>query len=867
MANGWSTGAGSWYSQYPGWVDPNDKPGSNALGVPDEKQGIALPSRSTLGRWFEVVGPDGRMHRLQQTDVGPAPWTGRGIDVSAAAADKMGYSPKNFPTNAGFAWRLSDDQDSGEAYGGPPLASLGGIPVGRAAPGYDQYGDLALLSQIAQMQTPAGPSPAEAGAAQAAATSAKPGDIYKAPAKAEAGLKLSPLLQHLAYRRGTTLDHYLPPDFDEQVAHASKAVPAEDVEDGFTRALRIGQEKGTNVTPYYFGAVLDFMARNHGEAPPADWPSPSAALINAFRSDPKIAKLEAKVADEVHPVQDMHAEAVAKHDTDAAGLGLDQAQAAALRGDPYAGTGLAAFRQSQGLAPETTPPPAKPTNVVDAVAQGMIRQAGGFVSGPSETYHHGMTLEQEMDWGRNAALATMGTGAFKGLFKAPTGELGVAGGKIVQPEAAPEAAPMIEYKPMSTPGDFQAHAGGKPVAEITDLGHDWAAEGLYPNQFMVEPLGKGETTFHGTLGEAKAHIEAEHVLGTIQDAISKAKFWASPEALQGGYVLHNYHTGSGGLSQATVIEHPDGTVGATIWSKKGVAVPEQTKLFKSLDEAKAWVEQGAGKTEPEAAPTPKTFHSMTSPERDAEIKALESKGETPDNPLTADEVRRLVWHHGSEAPEGVPKSHQHLTEGGPSAWAPQESPWVYPPGEWELAHAVSPYQTPAFRGSMPEVGKGLRQIPTPGHEGAYFSTSDPALASRYATKGYAAPLYGYVQAVQPLMLDTRNYLHVNGEGRNWTEVHSYALKEANRRGKSGAAVHDVYDEPEGDHPGRDKPSSTVYLTLGRGMHTVRSRYAQFNPLRFGDVDLLGALPLGMTVPPALAIARHYVRQREQGGEQ
>lgn len=100
-------GKGSWYSQYLGthnWVDPQDKPGSNALGVPDYQQGIALPSRSTLGQWFDVTAPNGQVLRLQQTDIGPAKWTGRGIDISAAAGERFGYSPQTFPTGGGFAW-------------------------------------------------------------------------------------------------------------------------------------------------------------------------------------------------------------------------------------------------------------------------------------------------------------------------------------------------------------------------------------------------------------------------------------------------------------------------------------------------------------------------------------------------------------------------------------------------------------------------------------------------------------------------------------------------------------------------------------------------------------------------------------------
>jgi hypothetical protein len=94
----------SWYSQLPafGWFDREDRPGSNALGVPDWQQGIALPSRRTLGQYFNVTSPGGQTLRLRQTDVGPAPWTGRGVDVSAAAANQFGYTPKTFPTDASF---------------------------------------------------------------------------------------------------------------------------------------------------------------------------------------------------------------------------------------------------------------------------------------------------------------------------------------------------------------------------------------------------------------------------------------------------------------------------------------------------------------------------------------------------------------------------------------------------------------------------------------------------------------------------------------------------------------------------------------------------------------------------------------------
>lgn len=99
---------GSWYSQYKGryhWKDPEDEPGSNALGVPDDQQGIALPSHKTLGDWFWVTAPNGVTLKLQQTDIGPSSYTGRTIDISAVAAEHFGYSPETFPTDEGlFTW-------------------------------------------------------------------------------------------------------------------------------------------------------------------------------------------------------------------------------------------------------------------------------------------------------------------------------------------------------------------------------------------------------------------------------------------------------------------------------------------------------------------------------------------------------------------------------------------------------------------------------------------------------------------------------------------------------------------------------------------------------------------------------------------
>jgi hypothetical protein len=103
-------GKGSWYSQYKGkytWIDTGDKPNSNALGVPDDQQGVAFYNQATLGKWFLVTAPNGQTLKLQQTDIGPHPKTGRKIDIAAVAAEQFGYSPSNFPTDGMFSWKAA----------------------------------------------------------------------------------------------------------------------------------------------------------------------------------------------------------------------------------------------------------------------------------------------------------------------------------------------------------------------------------------------------------------------------------------------------------------------------------------------------------------------------------------------------------------------------------------------------------------------------------------------------------------------------------------------------------------------------------------------------------------------------------------
>jgi hypothetical protein len=75
------------------------------MGTSAAAGGIALPDRRTLGQWFVVTDPNGREHVVQQTDLGPAKWTGRGIDITGRTANDWGYKPGNFPTNGRFSHR------------------------------------------------------------------------------------------------------------------------------------------------------------------------------------------------------------------------------------------------------------------------------------------------------------------------------------------------------------------------------------------------------------------------------------------------------------------------------------------------------------------------------------------------------------------------------------------------------------------------------------------------------------------------------------------------------------------------------------------------------------------------------------------
>ena len=72
---------------------PHDAgPKQTASGIPPSKPGVAVFNRATLGGYWKVTAANGKTAVLKQTDVGPAPITGRALDVSHGALPKLGYT-------------------------------------------------------------------------------------------------------------------------------------------------------------------------------------------------------------------------------------------------------------------------------------------------------------------------------------------------------------------------------------------------------------------------------------------------------------------------------------------------------------------------------------------------------------------------------------------------------------------------------------------------------------------------------------------------------------------------------------------------------------------------------------------------------
>ncbi len=134
---------------------PNDHTdsGRTALGLTTATPGIAVYNRATLGGYWRVTdAKTGRSVVLRQTDLGPAPFTGRKIDVTYSALSRFGYGEHNFPTDSTFkAEYLGHNPQAAKTTAPAPIpastmANIPGVQLDQAA--FQQAQRRALVGRL-----------------------------------------------------------------------------------------------------------------------------------------------------------------------------------------------------------------------------------------------------------------------------------------------------------------------------------------------------------------------------------------------------------------------------------------------------------------------------------------------------------------------------------------------------------------------------------------------------------------------------------------------------------------------------------------------------------------------------------------------
>jgi hypothetical protein len=139
------TGRISWFG------GPTDTTGAQTTLTDPRVQGIAFDNVATKGGFWLLKMPNGVIGLVRQTDVGPAPSTGRTFDFGAALLPQLGYSGKNFPTNASIsAVYVGRPSDFGGDQG--KFASAVNSDLAQLSPTSQQIGAFAALGDQLQFQ-------------------------------------------------------------------------------------------------------------------------------------------------------------------------------------------------------------------------------------------------------------------------------------------------------------------------------------------------------------------------------------------------------------------------------------------------------------------------------------------------------------------------------------------------------------------------------------------------------------------------------------------------------------------------------------------------------------------------------------------
>ena len=159
------TGRTSWFG------GPNDSMNTGtAIGLPDTARGIAVYNQSTLGGYWRVHWPNGRVSVERQIDIGPSPTGGRKIDFTSAAIQANGYTENSYPTDSMATIEyLGKKKPSGATTSGGTKKPSGATTSGGTAPMQQLLGGIKLARLLSLQGSNASPYDANAGAGQVAA--------------------------------------------------------------------------------------------------------------------------------------------------------------------------------------------------------------------------------------------------------------------------------------------------------------------------------------------------------------------------------------------------------------------------------------------------------------------------------------------------------------------------------------------------------------------------------------------------------------------------------------------------------------------------------------------------------------------------
>lgn len=136
-------------STYGGPNDSGDNNRPALSGATNRSPGIAVYSQRTLGGYW-LVTLNGKTRVIQQTDIGPAPWTGRKIDINPPAAKSLGGVRTD---TVGKAIYLGKDRARALAKAGMVKAPARQAAPQQTAP-QDPARRAALLSYVTQRNSP-----------------------------------------------------------------------------------------------------------------------------------------------------------------------------------------------------------------------------------------------------------------------------------------------------------------------------------------------------------------------------------------------------------------------------------------------------------------------------------------------------------------------------------------------------------------------------------------------------------------------------------------------------------------------------------------------------------------------------------------